>query len=546
MGFAIMLQSRSFSSHFRLARSLWFLAGFGFLHGASEWGTMVSPAKFFPASKLSTQIFFATVNIQVTVPGAGGRQHRVIHDQNLHDDIIQSIYATGLILEGAMESAAPVTPAPSSPFLFPFDEPLLDKGRNFPNLGRIQISERLLNRGAREYNPDVRRQRFEKRGLWGLDFALSEEQQMIRKMVREFAENEVAPGAAERDRTGEFPEALVRRMGELGLLGLPYPEEYGGAGADTVSYAIAVEEISRVCASTGITLAAHVSIGSGPIYLFGTEEQKKRWLAPCARGEMLASFGLTEPNAGSDAGGTQTSAELQGDQWAINGSKCFITNASYAGVVIITAVTDKSRGQHGISSFIVPKGTPGFEVGTKYDKLGLRASDTAELHFDDCRIPAENILGKPGEGFKQFLKTLDGGRISIGALALGVAQASLEASLKYARERVQFGQAISKFQAIQFKLADMAMEIEAARLMIYRSAWLKDQGLPYTKESAMAKLMASEVAMRAAWQAVQIHGGYGYMKEYPVERFFRDAKLMEVGEGTSEIQRLVIARHLGC
>ena len=378
-----------------------------------------------------------------------------------------------------------------------------------------------------------------------MDFRLTETQELIRRTVREFAVEEVAPGAAERDEKSEFPTELIKKMGALDLFALPFSEEYGGAGGDYLSYAIAVEEISRVDAALGITYAAHVSIGTMPIYLFGTDEQKQIWVPRCARGEILASFGLTEPNAGSDAAGTQTTAVQVGDEWVLNGSKTFITNASHCGVAVITAVTEKGKGARGISSFIVPRGTRGFSSGKKYDKLGLRSSDTAELILEDCRIPKENILGRPGEGFKQFMIALDGGRISIGAMALGIAQGCLDAATRYAKERVQFGQPIAKFQAIQFKLADMATQVELARLAVYRAAWLKDNHLPFTKEAAMAKLFASEVAVRAALEAVQIHGGYGYMKEYPVERYLRDAKLTEIGEGTSEIQRLVIAKQLG-
>jgi alkylation response protein AidB-like acyl-CoA dehydrogenase len=378
-----------------------------------------------------------------------------------------------------------------------------------------------------------------------VDFHLTETQEMIRRTVREFALQEVAPGAAERDEKSEFPAELVKQMGALDLFALPFSEEYGGAGGDYLSYAVAVEEISRVDAALGITFAAHVSIGTSPIYLFGTEAQKREWIPRCARGEILASFGLTEPNAGSDAAGTQTTAALVDDQWVLNGSKCFITNASHCGVAVVTAVTEKGKGTRGITSFIVPRSAPGFKTGKKYDKLGLRSSDTAEIVLEDCRVPQENLLGRPGEGFKQFMMALDGGRISIGAMALGIAQGCLDAAVKYARERVQFGQAIGKFQAIQFKLADMATQVELARLAVYRAAWLKDNHLPYTKEAAMAKLYASEIATRAALEAIQIHGGYGYMKEYPVERYLRDAKLCEIGEGTSEIQRLVIARQLG-
>ncbi|WP_374712870.1 acyl-CoA dehydrogenase [Symbiobacterium terraclitae] len=379
-----------------------------------------------------------------------------------------------------------------------------------------------------------------------MNFDLSQEQAMIRRLAREFAEGEVAPGAAERDKTGRFPLELVRKMGELGLMGIPYPEEYGGMGGDTVSYALAVEEISRVDGSLGITLAAHCSIGMGPVYYFGTEEQKQRWLPGAARGEYLASFGLTEPGAGSDSAGTKTTAVRDGDGWLLNGTKIFITNAAYCGYIVCTAVTRPGEGHKGISAFIVPNPTPGFTIGPAYDKMGLRSSDTRPLYFEDVRLPADALLGKEGEGFRQFMVTLDGGRISIGAMAVGIAQGALDAALAYARQRVQFGQPISKFQAIQFKLADMAMEIELARNMVLKAAWLKDQGRPFTREAAMAKLFASETAVRAANQAIQIHGGMGYMEEMPVSRFWRDAKLTEIGEGTSEIQRLVIARQMGC
>lgn len=379
-----------------------------------------------------------------------------------------------------------------------------------------------------------------------MDFALNESQEMIRQMVNEFAQKELAPIAADLDREGRFPHEIIKKMADLDLFALPFSEEYGGTGDGYLAYAIAVEEISKACASTGITYAAHCSIGTGPVYLFGTEEQKRKWVPPCARGEMLAAFGLTEPDAGSDAGGTKTSAVLKDDQWVINGTKCFITNATHAGMAIITAVTEPGQGTRGISSFIVPTATLGFSVAAPYDKLGLKASDTAEIVMEDVHIPADHLLGKRGEGFKQFMKVLDGGRISIGALSVGIAQASLDAALAYARERRQFGQPISKFQAIQFKLADMATRIELARMAVYRAAWLKDQDMPFTRESAMAKLFASETAVAAALEAIQIFGGYGYTKEYPVERYLRDAKLMEIGEGTSEVQRLVIARQLGC
>lgn len=377
-----------------------------------------------------------------------------------------------------------------------------------------------------------------------MNFSLTEEQRMLRNMIKEFADAEIAPGSVERDKKREFPLEIIKKMADLDLMGLPFPEEYGGAGGDTVSYAIAVEELSRACGSTGITYAAHISLGAAPIYLFGTEEQKKDWLTPMAKGEFLGAFGLTEPNAGSDAGGTQTTAYLDGDEWVINGSKCFTTNASYSGCVTVTAVTEKGRGSRGISAIIVPTDTPGLTIRSNYDKMGLHASNTCELFLEDVRVPKENLLGKQGQGFKQFLQVLDGGRISIGSLALGIAQASLDKAQQYAKERVQFGQSISNFQAIQFKLADMATNIELARLMIWKAAWLKDNKKDFSKEAAMGKLFASEIATKAALEAVQIHGGYGYMREYEVERYVRDAKLCEIGEGTSEVQRLVIARKL--
>ncbi|WNS79207.1 acyl-CoA dehydrogenase [Domibacillus sp. DTU_2020_1001157_1_SI_ALB_TIR_016] len=379
-----------------------------------------------------------------------------------------------------------------------------------------------------------------------MDFDLTKEQAMIRKLIRDFAKAEVAPGADERDRTGEFPKKIFEQLAELGMMGLPFPEQYGGAEADTISFAIVVEELSRVCGSTGITYSAHISLGGAPIHLFGTHEQKEQYLTPLCTGKYLGAFGLTEPNAGSDAGGTQTTATLDGDQWMLSGSKCFITNASYAQNLAITAVTDRTKGTNGISAFIVPTDTTGFTVINNYEKMGLHASNTTELVLENVSVPKENILGVEGNGFKQFLATLDGGRIGIGAMAVGIAQGAYEKSLQYAKERKQFGKSLSAFQAIQFKLADMAMNIELARNMVYKAAWLKDQGRSFKKEAAMAKLYASEICMRVCDQAVQIHGGYGYMKEYQVERFFRDAKLLEIGEGTSEIQRMVIAREVGC
>jgi len=377
-----------------------------------------------------------------------------------------------------------------------------------------------------------------------MEFELSQEQQMMRKMVREFAEQEIGPLVQEMETSGQFPWEVLRKMGSLGLLGLPIPEEYGGAGADTVTYAIAVEEVSRVCGSVGITMAAHTSLGIYPIYRFGTEQQKQKYLPHLASGGGLAGFGLTEPEAGSDAGAIKTAAVSEGDQWVINGQKIFITSGSIADVVIIAALTDKAAGTRGISNLLVEKGTPGFRPGRDEEKMGLKGSLTSQLFFEDCRVPKENLLGQPGEGYKQFLITLDGGRISIGAMAVGLAQGALDASIKYSKERVQFGQPIARFQAIQWMIADMATEIEAARWMVYRAAWLKDKGVRFTKEAAMAKLYASEAAERACFKAIQIHGGYGYMKEYNVERIYRDNRLTTIGEGTSEIQRLVIARQV--
>ena len=379
-----------------------------------------------------------------------------------------------------------------------------------------------------------------------MNFDLTSEQAMIKRTIKEFAEEEVAPGAIERDKTKQFPTEIFKKLGELGMLGLPFPEEYGGAGADTVSFAIVTEELSKACASTGITYSAHISLGGAPINLFGTEEQKQKYLAPICSGESLGAFGLTEPNAGSDAGGTQTTAKEVDGEYIINGSKNFITNASYAKHLAMTAITGNVDGKKEISAIIVPTDAPGFSVIDNYEKMGLNASNTTQLVMEDVHVPVENLLGKKGEGFKQFLVTLDGGRIGIGAMAVGVAQAAYEKALQYAKERQQFGKPISQFQAIQFKLADMAMKIELARNMVYKAAWLKDQGRPFSKEASMCKLYASEIAMEVADQAVQIHGGYGYMREYEVERYMRDAKLLEIGEGTSEVQRMVIARLIGC
>lgn len=380
-----------------------------------------------------------------------------------------------------------------------------------------------------------------------MNFELTKEQKMIQTMVRDFAQNTIAPRAIEIDKDAKFPVDIFNEMGELGFMGIPFPETYGGSDGDTLSYAIAVEEIGSVCGSTGLSYAAAVSLGASPIYYFGTEEQKKKYLTPLAQGESLGSFGLTEPNAGSDAGGTKTTAVEDGDNYLINGEKCFITNASFAKTIIVTAVTGKNeRGKNIISAIIVPTDADGLTITSSYDKMGVRGSDTAEVVLNNVRVPKKNLLGDPNKGFKQFLHTLDGGRISIAALGLGIAQASLDKALNYAKERTQFGKSISNFQAIQFKLADMAMEVELARNIVYKAAWLKDNGKKFSKEAAYAKLYATETAFRAANEAIQIHGGYGYMREYEVERYLRDAKLLEIGEGTSEIQRMVIARQLGC
>lgn len=378
-----------------------------------------------------------------------------------------------------------------------------------------------------------------------MDFELTEEQQMIREMVRDFAENEIVPIAAEIEREERFPAENFKKMGELGLLGVCWPEEYGGAGGDTVCYAIAAEEISRACGSHGLSYAAHISLGSSPIYLFGTEEQKKKYLVPLARGEFLGALGLTEPEAGSDAGSTRTTAVLDEQEWVINGAKSLITNGPIAQVIIVVAKTDPSApGSHGISTFILETDRPGFTVGKIEEKMGLKACLTSQLFFEDCRIPKENLLGAEGEGFRQILQVLDGGRISIGAMALGLGQAALEAAIGYAKERHQFGRPIANFQAVQWMIADSATELEAARLLLYKAACREDEGKRFTQEGAMAKLFASEAAERACFNAIQIHGGYGYTKDYPVERYYRDNRLTQIGEGTSEIQRLVIARQL--
>jgi alkylation response protein AidB-like acyl-CoA dehydrogenase len=376
-----------------------------------------------------------------------------------------------------------------------------------------------------------------------VDFDLTPEQELIRDTVRTFARDRVAPVAAELDLEGRFPYDLVAELAELGLMGLPIPEEYGGAGGDTVSYAIAIEELTRVDSSVAITLAAHTSLGTMPILVFGTEDQKRRWLPDLASGRRLAAFGLTEPGAGSDAGATRTTAALGDGSWVVNGTKTFITNA---GTDITWGVTITARtGEDEISNLVVENGTPGYTISAPMKKLGWRASDTRELAFESCKVPEGNLLGERGQGFRQFLEILDGGRISVAAMGVGLAQGAYDLALAYAREREQFGRPIASFQAIQFKLADMATEIEAGRALVYRAAWLKDQGRPFALEAAMAKLFTGELSHRVASWALQIHGGYGYMEESAISRLYRDQKILEIGEGTNEVQRMVIARHLG-
>jgi len=377
-----------------------------------------------------------------------------------------------------------------------------------------------------------------------VNFDLSDEQRLLRDTVRDFARREVAPRAEELDRTKSFPYELVSQMGELGLMGIPFPAEHGGGGADNLSYALAVEELARIDSSVAITMAAHTSLGTMPIYLWGDEEQKEEWLPQLCSGRRLAAFGLTEPEAGSDAGNTRTRATLEDGEWTIDGAKQFITNS---GTDISACVTITARtGEGEISNLIVPNGTPGYEVGEAYRKMGWNASDTRPLSFDGCRVPEGNLLGPRGQGFKQFLQILDGGRIGVAAMGLGLAQGSLDEALAYAKERRAFGQPISKFQAIQAKIADISTEIEAARLLTYRAATLKDRGEPFSLTAAQAKLKTGRLAVRASEEAVQIHGGYGCIEEYPVCRFYRDAKILTIGEGTDEVQQMVIARALGC
>ncbi|MBX0326151.1 acyl-CoA dehydrogenase [Oscillochloris sp. ZM17-4] len=374
-----------------------------------------------------------------------------------------------------------------------------------------------------------------------MHFDLTDEQAMIRRTVREFAEGEIAPQARHVDESGEFPAETFRKMAALGLMGLPFPEELGGAGVDSVSTAIAIEEVARCCGSTAIAYSAHLGLGSAPIAMFGTPEQQRRFLRPAAEGTYMAAFGLTEPHAGSDAGATRTTAALKGDEWVINGSKMWITNAPVAGHIIVTAVTDRERGKRGISAIIIPGGTPGMSFGQPEHKMGLRGSVTTAIQLDDVRVPRENLLGERGKGFIQFLQVLDGGRVGIGAMALGLAQGAYEAAVSYAREREAFGKPIGAHQSVANMIADMEVAIGAARLLVYRAAWLKDQGRPYSREAAAAKLYASEAAEKVCRDAIQVLGGYGYSQEFPVERMYRDTRLLTIGEGTSEILRGVIA-----
>ncbi|MEH6957741.1 acyl-CoA dehydrogenase [Neobacillus drentensis] len=375
-------------------------------------------------------------------------------------------------------------------------------------------------------------------------FQLTEEHEMIKKMVRDFAKKEVEPTAAIRDEESRFDRSIFDKMAELGLAGIPWPEEYGGIGSDFLAYCIAVEELSRVDASIGVTLSAHTSLGGWPVYKFGTEEQKQQYLRPMAQGEKIGAYALTEPGSGSDAGAMRTTARLEGDHYVLNGSKIFITNGGYADIYIVFALTDPAQKTKGATAFIVESNFPGFSIGKKENKLGIRSSATTEIIFEDCIVPVENVLGKVGDGFKIAMMTLDGGRNGIAAQAVGIAQGALDAAVGYAKDRVQFGKPISLQQGIGFKLADMATNIEAARLLTYQAAWLESEGLPYGKESAMSKLFAGDTAMKVTTEAVQVFGGYGYTKDYPVERYMRDAKITQIYEGTQEVQRLVISRML--
>src|SRR5579863_3030983 len=422
-------------------------------------------------------------------------------------------------------------------------DPLLIRPARFETPARCVITACLPYRGARlllivsapAASPNRR---------IGLDFQLSDEQLQLKKMVRDFAEREIAPNVMKWDEPGTFPLETIKELGKLGLMGTIFPTEYGGAGMGYVEYVTAVEELSRVDGSVGITVAAHTSLCSNHIFIAGNEDQKHKYVPKLATGEWLGAWGLTEPGSGSDAGGARCTATRKGKSWILNGNKTFITNGHYADVAVVIAVTDRTAHTHGLSAFVVEKGTKGFRAGKKENKLGLRASDTSELIFEDCWVPGDALLGKEGDGFIDAMRILDGGRISIAALGLGMAQGAYEAALRYSRQRKQFGQSISEFQAIQWKLADMATEIDAARLLTMRAASMKDAGLKTTLESSMAKLYASEVAVKCANEGVQIHGGYGFIKDYPAEKFYRDVKLCTIGEGTSEIQRLVIARQL--
>ena len=380
------------------------------------------------------------------------------------------------------------------------------------------------------------------KGKESMDFGFNDEYKMIQKMYREFAEKEIKPLAEEIDENERFPKESVQKMADNGMLGIPFPEVYGGEEGDYLSYVLAVEELSKVCASTGVTLSAHTSLGAAPIYDWGTDEQKQKFLTPLASGECLGAFGLTEPNAGTDASRQKTTAVKQGDHYVLNGSKCFITNAGEAGIYIVMAMTDKEKGNHGISAFIVEKDCPGFSIGKHEKKMGIRGSATASLIFEDCTVPVENMLGKEGEGFKIAMHTLDGGRIGIAAQALGIAEGALKETIAYVKLREQFGKPLSAFQNTQFVIANLANQIEAAKLLVYRAAWCKDNHLPYSVESAHAKLYAAETAMRVTTECVQLMGGYGYTREYPVERMMRDAKITQIYEGTSEVQRMVITR----
>jgi short-chain 2-methylacyl-CoA dehydrogenase len=380
-----------------------------------------------------------------------------------------------------------------------------------------------------------------------MEFALADHHRLLRDTVRDFAEQEIGPVAEELDRTKSFPYEIVSRLGELDLMGIPFPEEYGGGGGDSIAYALAVEELARIDSSVAITLCAHTSLGTQPIFMFGSERQKREWMPVLCSGQRLGAFGLTEPEAGSDAGNTQTRATLDDGEWVINGAKQFITNAGteISGLVVITAVTGAAGDGREISNLLVPNGTPGYEQGEPYRKMGWNASDTRPLSFTDCRVPAENLVGRPGAGLRQFLHVLDVGRIGVAAMGVGLAQGAVDQALAYARQRRAFGQPISRFQSIQAKLADLTTEVEAARLLVHKAAWLKDRGLNFTLTAAQAKLKSGRLAVRAADEAVQIHGGYGYIEEYPICRFYRDAKILTIGEGTDEVQQMVIARALG-